>query len=270
MATNFLTFEHAFYTGDVASVLNAQLEEDDRVKQLRIRALLAEGKTPEALVRINQESEPVYAALRAFANKSVTEAEEIRAQGSLNDAALHIIALTYAAGGDTSKALEVLEQTSRSLDSSLLKTHILLSLNRLEDALRIVDETRQWANDHIVFNIAEALTSLQSPDGAQKAFFIYEENNSLHKSPISSLGEAVAQLELRRFPEAAEAISHAMTSESDAAIVSALALALIQGERSDAERLRSKLQLAKFTKSPFVADLKEKEDTFSRICAKFH
>lgn len=250
-------------------MLNAQLEENDRVKQLQIRALLAVGRTSEALLRINKESEPVYAALRAFANKSASEAEGVAAQGSLNDAALHIIALTYAAGGDTSKALDVLEQTNQSLDCSLLKVHILLSLNRLADAQHIVDETRPWANDHVVFNIAEALASLRSTDGAQKAFFIFEENNSLHKAPVSSLGESVAQLELRRFPEASESISHALTSESDAAIVTALALALIQGERSDAESLRSKLQLAKYTKSPYVSDLREKEEAFSRICAKF-
>lgn len=268
MATSLLTFEHAFYTGDFFSVVHANIADSERVNELQIRALLALGQTEPALARIHAGQSDVYQAFKVLVSKNRGDLDAVAVQ-DLSDSAKHLIALKHATLGEYVAALDVLSTTRESLDAALLKVHVLLATNQEAAAQETVRAMRQWANDHVAFNVAEALVSLRRPETAQKAFFIFEENNSMLPAPNSQLGEGVSQATLRRFPEAALPLGEALKGGSEAAIISALALALVQGDLAQAEDLRSKLQLEKYMQSPAVLDLKEKEDAFDRVLAKF-
>lgn len=268
MATSLLTFEHAFYTGDFFSVLHANIPESERVNELQIRALLAVGQNETALARISAGHGDVYTAFAALVSKSRAELDSLPVD-SFSDVAKHIVALKHAILGEVPRALEILQTTGENLDASLLKVHLLLATNQDAAARDAVKGMRQWANDHVAFNVAEALYSLRQNETAQKAFFIFEENNSMLPTANSSLGEGVSQAKLRRFPEAALPMAEALKSGSEAAVISSLALALAQGNISEAADLRTTLQLEKFQQSPAVLDLKEKEEAFDRVLAKF-
>lgn len=269
MSSELLTVEQAFYTGDYNAVINADGSSGQRIRELQIRALAANGEVQKALSFTEGEAAPVFKALKSFLEKDVAAADSILGEASDDDATRHIVALTHASQGDLSKALNILQSSGQYLDASLLKIHILLALERNSEALSVVDETRKYANDHIIFNVGEALTALRSIQSAQKAYFIFEENNSVHPSSASSLGESVANIELGRFPEAAESMPKAVADESLPSLVSALSLALIQGDSDAANEYRTKLQLVKYAESPYVADLKSKEEAFGRILERF-
>lgn len=267
MATTILNVEQAFYTGDYTSVINAEINDNSRVRELQARALIATKRTEEALEIISQDETSLHAALRLYAENKTEGLNQIL-DSNPDNATKHIIALVFAIAGEYEKALDILSSCAQSLDAVFLKVHIYLLLNKVSAAQGEVDAARSWANDHVIFNVAEALVCLRN-NAAQKAFFIYEENNSLNATPSSSLGEAVSQTLLRRFPEASEAIKGTSSWDNEAVLVSSLALDLIQNNTSEVEELRNSLKKSQYSDAAAVIDIKEKEALFDEAVKKF-
>lgn len=267
MSTSILNVEQAFYTGDFPSVLDAQVDNSERVRALQVRALIATNRTSEALEILSGDESTLAEALRLYAEHKTDGADALLAK-DLDSAARHILGLALAQAGEYDRALAAVAACTDSLDAVYLRVHVHLLRNNVKAAQGEIDAARPWANDHIIFNVAEALVCLRN-NAAQKAYFIYEENNSLKPTPTSSLGETVAQILLHRFPEAEQALPRALESEDEAARIAALALQLTLGQSSEAEETRTELQKKQYTNSAAVADIKEKERLFDEAVLKF-
>lgn len=268
MASTVINVEQAFYTGDYNAVIESKIEDSDRVRELQARAFILSDRISEALELISQKATSVNEALRFFAENKVENVHMLLTSDS-DSATRHIVALALARAGEYDHALEVLAKCTNNLDAVYLKVHIYLLQNNVKAAQGEIDAARSWANDHIIFNIAEALLCLRN-NSAQKAFFIYEENNSLVPTAASSLGEMVAQTLLHRFPEAEQAKAQLAENTDEAVAVSSLALDLIQGKSAESDEARTLLRKSQYTNSALVNDMKEKERLFDEAVAKFN
>ena len=275
---SFEQLEQSFYTGDYTSVVTADVEslespeERHKASLLQYRARIAQGKAKEVSAELVSSTDPALALVKVYADAVDGSSNSIEAAAKIastspddNDVKL-LTGLIFARGGRYEDALRILSTHENSLECTLLIVYIYLTLNRVNDAVKVVSETRKWAGDHLLYNLAEAWTCLrQGDDKAQKAFYIFDELNSTRETARSSLGQAVSQLVLRRFPEADEDLRRAreIDGTSEDVLATSVALAVIQGQPQD--EFRTQVYLV----SSAGIDYKEKSELFDKVAQKY-
>lgn len=277
--------EQRFYTGDYLSVSKVVPddftgEERIRVQHLVWRAKIHTGGAKDVATEASASSDTSAAIFKLYADQVLGVQEAVDeslalAEGSLADSVVagHIAALILARNERFSEALALLEKFPEDFDALLLRGYIYLVKNDIEDARELVEGARKWSQDHVCFNLVEAWTCLRNVDDsqAQKAYYIFEENASQLPTARSHLGEAIAQLELRRFPEAKESIKEALTGLDpvyDDILATALAAAIIQGTDSEVTEYTKELE-QQGASSAAVLDIRSKSELFDSIVAKY-
>lgn len=148
---------------------------------------------------------------------------------------------------------------------------IRLIQNRLDLAQKELLAAKKWAQDNIVFNLAEAWVDfrLGGTDKYQDGYYIYEELASGGTVTFKALaGQIVSQLQLGRLPEAQEAIEQALAlaPANPELLINAIAGAILTG--NDYKELDTKLREVAPAHA-HLADLKAKEELFEKVAAKY-
>lgn len=275
---SFDSLEQSFYTGNYKAVIEADLdtisdvEENFKAHILQARARIVEGRAKEVSAELVASEDPVYKLIRVYADSvngstnSITEAAGIIETAPQNNFVKHLGGLIFARSGEYERALSLLRTHEGSLECVLLMVQILLMQQRVSEASTLVGETRKWANDHLLYNLAEAWTCLrQSKEQTQKAYYIFEELNGSHPTARTELGQGLSQLLLLRWPEAEESLlqAAALSPSSDDVAATSIALSLIQNQ--DPQEYRDQLSKT----SEVALDVKEKSEFFDKIVQKY-
>lgn len=281
------TLEQAFYTGRYQDASTCDLSELEgkelaRGVELVARANIAAGNYSKV---ISSDDVPNVLKLYAEYRKSGAEGssssayDELRSQAetySDDDLVKYIVGKVLASEEKYSEALSLLAN-HHSLDCASLQVQIHLRRNRLDLAQAVVEETKPWAQDNIVFNLCEAWTLLaqhDDSDSIQNAFYIYEElsGGSQQGSCQAIVGQAMSQLLMGRTEEAIELLTEALSvdetnpealADACAAVASTASTAL--NRQYDTSEWESKLD-AKYCA---VEDWEAKATLFDQVAAKY-
>jgi coatomer protein complex subunit epsilon len=154
-----------------------------------------------------------------------------------------------------------------SLEAVLLLTHVHLSSNRLDLAVREVAAAKRWAQDSLLINLAEAWVSLRQggSEKYQSAFYVYEElaQTDQFGSPSSGVGQAVSEMLLGRYEEAEVGLQTTMGKEANAAV-----LAAVIGKREGVEGYMAKLTEMDGS-HPLLVGCREKSQMFDEAARKY-
>lgn len=273
--------ELAFYSGEYAHVLAAsesQFDETEasRLRLLKQRALIEEGRGHEVVESLQGATNPSSRIVRAYALHrlgdvtAIDEVDRVIAECAGNDVVKHLGALCLVREGREDDALSLLASHRNSLDCVLLTVYIYLKQNRVDEAASLISAARSWADDHLVFCLGEAWVALgEGAAGAQNASYVFEENNNSAPTALGYLGEAIAQLQLKRVPEAAQALKKAQKLGSpEDVMLFAAALAIVRSAESD-ERQAIAAKLGEFKDSAIAEDFAAKSALFDKIVIKY-
>lgn len=157
------------------------------------------------------------------------------------------------------------------MEAVALIVQIHLQQNRTDLAVKEVAATRKWAQDNLLYNLAEAWVGLRvGGERYQQAFYVFEElaqaaSTSATKSLIS---QAVSELHLGRYDEAEAALQQAIEKEPNNAdaLANLIVLSILAGKPD--ESLTSQLQKAD-KNHPHLVALAEKNDAFDTAAKKY-
>jgi coatomer protein complex subunit epsilon len=162
-----------------------------------------------------------------------------------------------------------------SLEAVLLLTHVHLSSNRLDLAVREVAAAKRWAQDSLLINLAEAWVSLRQggSEKYQSAFYVYEElaQTDQFGSPSSGVGQAVSEMLLGRYEEAEVGLQTTMGKEAGGsveAVANAAVLAAVIGKREGVEGYMAKLTEMDGS-HPLLVGCREKSQMFDEAARKY-
>jgi len=135
---------------------------------ISLRAQIALGQAEEVIAEVQGESGPELVAVGALAefaagneSKAVRAAEKL-ASDSGDNATVQVLAGTVLqAAGKSEEALALLSQHEGKLESVALIVQIHLEQNRTDLAIKEVHAAKKWAQDSLVYNLAEAWVGLR-------------------------------------------------------------------------------------------------------------
>jgi coatomer protein complex subunit epsilon len=275
------TIERAFYTGDFAQVIGNDISGYKETNKTRAQVLVARakiytGKARDVIAEFSSTPNPSLAAVKAYGEyysgiKSGLSNIEKLIDTNADDAHVQFLGgLVLVAEKRYPEALALVGKHEGSLECTSLLVQIYLVQNRIDLAVKLVEDAKKWAQDNVVFNLCEAWTNLrQGDDKSQGAFYIYEELSSGGVSSARSfLGQAISQYELGRIPEAEELLREALELEPEnpEALANSITLAIISGK--DYSDLESKLEQVQ-RDHPSLMDLQDKSDLFDKIVSKY-
>jgi len=169
------------------------------------------------------------------------------------------------------EAIQLLQRHENSLECVLLLTQLYIHQNKLELAEKEVSKASEYAQDNIIFNLAEAyLNSVKNGESLRGALYFFEELSHTNPSYRSLLGQLVLNLQLHQFPEAEEVFRqlNELEGKNSNVIANEVAYASITGDSSIAEQKRKELQSLD-PKHPSVIDYEEKNKLFDSIVEKY-
>lgn len=176
--------------------------------------------------------------------------------------------------GRVDEAINLLQRHENSLECVLLLTQLYIHQNKIELTEKEVSKASQYAQDNIIFNLAEAyLNSVKNGESLRGALYFFEELSHTNPSYRSLIGQLVLNLQLHQFPEAEEVFRQleefsASGSKNADLIANQIAYASITGDDELAASKRE--ELAKLNPShPSVVDYKEKNELFDTVVAKY-
>lgn len=281
------TIQKAFYSGDYAQVLTIDPETFTEAnvvhaQVLVARAQIALGQQKELLASLSgvTPSEIELSTVKFFAQytqggpskaTALSEIEKIIAANKENQTVEYLGGIVLILENRLEDALELLSFHEGSLEAISLIVQIRLIQNRLDLAQKELQAAKKWAQDNIVFNLAEAWVDfrLGGTDKYQDGYYIYEELASGGAPTSKALaGQIVSQLQLGRLPEASEAIQEALVLDphNPELLINAVSAAILQG--TEYVEIESKLKEVA-PQHAHLIDLKEKEDLFEKISAKY-
>lgn len=284
------TIQRAFYSGDYEQVVSIDPETftETNVVHAQVlvaRAQIALGRHQELLASLSgvTADEVELSVVKQFALYTLGGSGRAAALGELeqaikahktNQTVQYIGGLVLVAEQRLDEALELLSLHEGSLEAISLIVQIRLVQNRLDLAQKEVAAAKKWAQDNIVFNLAEAWLDLRlgGSDKYQDGYYIYEELASNGTATFKSLqGQIVSQLQLGRLPEASESIQEALAlaPNNPELLINAIASAILQGNKTAQAELEAQLKQVAPAEHAYLADLKEKEDAFDKVAAKY-
>lgn len=135
---------------------------------LALRARLAQGQYEDVLADVQGEEEAELKAVGALAqfgagnhSGAVKVAEELAATSGENSIVQVLAGTVLHAGGESEKALELLGKHQGNLEAVALIVQIQLELNRTDLAVKEVQAAKRWAQDNLLFNLAESWVGLR-------------------------------------------------------------------------------------------------------------
>lgn len=248
------------------------------------RAYIAQKKYGVVLddIRSSASDELKYVRLLAeyLSNESKRESiiSELDSQlGSLNvtnPLVLLIIANIYVCAENYETALKVLYNvdTASSLESSALAVVIYLKLDRIDLAKKETKKMVEVDEDAIISQLAVAWVSMASGEKLQDAYFTFQEQADKNSATSSLLnGQALCQINQGKYDEAQSLLQDALDKDSNNpdAMVNMIVLNQHLGKPIEvSNRLISQLKDS-HKNHPFVRDLIQKENEFSRIAQHY-
>jgi len=279
-----LNIHNAFHQGQYQEVVDFDTssfspENTLTARVLQLRAKIALGRTEEVLVDVEGEEDvPDLAAVKAHAQQvsgnvaeSLKAAEKLAARNSDNGSVQVLVGTVLQAQGKSEEALALLAKHQGNLEAVALIVQIHLQQNRTDLALKEVQAARRWAQDSLLVNLAESWVGLRvGGEKYQSAFYVYEElaSTPATSSPISLVGQAVAEMHLGRLPEAEVALQTALQKYPNdvQSIANAIVLKVLSGK--DATEPTSTLKKIQ-ADHPLLTDLAEKSALFDSAAAKY-
>ncbi|KAL1885399.1 hypothetical protein Plec18167_000893 [Paecilomyces lecythidis] len=279
-----LNIYNAFHQGQYQEVIDfetAALSSENQLpaRVFKLRAKIALNQTEEVLADVEgEEDTPELAAVKALAQQAagstesaLTLAQEL-AQKDPENGTIQVLAGTVLqAQGHSEEALSLLSKHQGNLEAVALIVQIHLQQNRTDLALKEVQAAKRWAQDSLVFNLAESWVGMRiGGEKYQSAFYVYEELASAPStsSAMSIVGQAVAELHLGRLPEAEAALSSAIQKYPDDAELIANTIVLNGLSGKDTAELSSRLQQVQPSHGLLI-DLEEKSAFFDTAAAKY-
>ncbi len=301
-------------------------------KILQLRSRIALGQSHQVLFELSSAKDAASQAIQALAHQSLGNEEGLElarelAETEAEDSVVQVVCGTVlAAVGEYEKAVELLgkhqgnleacvrpyktpheEQRTEALTndqkhSVALLTHIHLTQNRTDLALKEVQAAKRWAQDSLLINLAEAWVGLrvvrvlpplsppppssQNPqlylltpppqkggEKYQSSYYIYEELASTPSttSPSSLVAQAVADMHLNRLPEAEATLQQALELDPDHAQARAnkvVLACLMARKRAEVEALLVGLEAVEEA-HPLVAGLAEMDARFDDDASRY-
>lgn len=226
---------------------------------------------------LSRSNDAASRSLVSLAKNDVSAALALAESSDSEDPTVQICAGTVlGANGEYAKAVELLSKHQGSLEAVALLTQLHLTNNRTDLALKEVQDAKRWAQDSLLFNLAEAWTNLRvgGQEKYQSAYYVFEELASAPggQSPTALVGQAVAELHLGRAEEAEAALNQVLESENPdvQAIANAIVLQYVLGN-GNAERTTELKGLLnqRDAEHQLLADLREKETMFDTAASKY-
>ncbi|KAH8698496.1 putative coatomer subunit epsilon [Talaromyces proteolyticus] len=281
--TELVNIHNAFHQGQYQNVIDFDTssfspENALPARVLQLRAKIALGQTDEVLADVEGEDTPDLAAVKALAQNTagdtesaLTLAQKLAEENSDNNTVQVLAATVLHTQGKTDEALSLLSKHQGNLDAVSLSVQIYLQTNRIDLALKEVSAAKRFAQDSLLFNIAESWVGLRiGGEKYQSAYYVYEElaSNPNSTAPLSIAGQAIAELHLGRLPEAEAALSEAIQKYPEDAqlIANTIVLNVLSGK--DATELTEKLKTIQPTHA-LLTDLEEKSSFFDTAAAKY-
>ncbi|KAL1969444.1 hypothetical protein VTN77DRAFT_8882 [Rasamsonia byssochlamydoides] len=281
-----VNIHNAFHQGQYHNVIDFDTssfspENALPARVLQLRAKIALAQTDEVLADVaGEEDTPDLAAVKALAQHTAGEREaaltaaQTLAEKASDNATVQVLCGTVLhAQGKTEEALALLAKHQGNLEAVALTVQIYLQTNRVDLALKEISAAKRWAQDSLLFNLAESWVGMRvGGEKYQSAFYVYEElaSNPNTSSPLSIVGQAVAELHLGRLPEAEAALSAAIEKHPDDAqlIANTIVLKVLSGKDKDTGELISRLQSVQPSHA-LLTDLEEKSAFFDAAAAKY-
>ncbi|KAK9468446.1 coatomer epsilon subunit-domain-containing protein, partial [Lipomyces arxii] len=273
-----------FYQGAYKEVIDQSLAgySDTAMTQARVyhyRAQIALGGAEQVVAELEDtENDASLAAVKALAlykageTESALELVEELAETASDEQNVQVLgAIVLYLDGKVEDALLLLSKHEGNLAAVALIVQIRLAQNKIDQAMKEVQIAKKWGQDNLLVNLSEAWVDLQlGGDKYQDAFYIYEE---LAQTPSSSnartfVGQAIANIQLGRMPEAEDALESALERDSSSpdVLVNAIVLYTLLGK--DYSAYLEKLS-AEHENTAFLVDLKEKEDLFDTCAVQY-
>ncbi|KAJ2721052.1 hypothetical protein GGI07_004242 [Coemansia sp. Benny D115] len=217
-----------------------------------------------AILKQDPASEPALAAV-----SELVAAPENLLSGTFVAIAAQALAIAHR----HDEALRILAMHPKNLECVALSTAILLEIDRVDMAQKLVSHTRVWAEDAPIAQLAEAWTALRT--GGQKyteASYIFE--GLAQASAVSTVqllnSAAVAKMHLNQIPEAEALLQEAL--EKDSNNPDALANLIVCANLS-AKPLETKARYISQLRDvapnhPFVQDLAAKDAEFDAVASR--
>lgn len=277
--------QQAFYTGNYSEVLSLDISnysEKNKIwaQVLVERAKIRLGRGQEAVSELEGAEEVALQAVKAYAQyiigvggkeKGLEAIKGLEQQyGEENSAVQYFGGLIHVLEGQDDEALKLLEKHQGSLECISLIVQIHLIHNRVEKAAQQVQSAKKWAQDNIIFNLAESWVDLRQGDEKyQDAYYIYQELTGGAPTAKSLVGQGVAHLEQGYLEEAQQAFEEALQIEPDNAegLSNSIASNIIRGK--DYSDLESKLEQAQ-KDHPSLVDVANKRDLFDKVLDKYN
>ncbi|KAJ6109296.1 coatomer subunit epsilon [Penicillium sp. IBT 16267x] len=279
-----LNIHNAFHSGQYQEVIDfetAALSPENQLpaRVLKLRAQIALGQTAEVLATVSgEEDTPDLAAVKALAQQvsgktdAALQLAQDLAENYPDNVTVEVLAATVLQAQDLSEeALALLAKHQGNLEAVSLLVQIHLQQNRADLALKEVQAAKRWAQDSLLVNLAESWVGLRvGGEKYQSAFYVYEELASAPStcSPVSIVGQAVAELHLGRLPEAEAALTSALEKYPEDAelIANTIVLNVLSGKPStDLEARLKQVQPS----HALLADIQEKSDFFDTAASKY-
>ncbi|XP_066255085.1 coatomer subunit epsilon [Euwallacea similis] len=191
---------------------------------------------------------------------------------SHNETLVLVAATIFIQEGNLDGAYRYLH-ASESLESMAFIVNVLLSLDRVDLALKKLKEMQEKDDDATLTQLAQAwVHTAMGGDKLQDAYYIYQELVDKYGStPLLLNGQAVTFIGQGKYDEAEAALQEALERDSNNAEVLINMIALHRHLEKGPEignRYLSQLKDA-HPDHAFIKDLKQKEMEFERICQQY-
>ncbi|KAF2201645.1 hypothetical protein GQ43DRAFT_440392 [Delitschia confertaspora ATCC 74209] len=246
---------------------------------LKLRSLIALGRTKEVITELSGEKTPDLVAVRLLAeyeegNDVVDQARKlVERHGSDNLTVQLCGGMILSRAGEVEEALALLSKHQGSLDAVALIVQIHLQQNRIDLAAKEAQRARKWAQDSLLVNIAESWVGMrEGGEKYQSAFYVFEElaQSNQSQSAHSLVAQAVSELHLGRLPEAEAALQQALVINEKYAdtIANMIVLNTILGNTAETEELKAQLENVN-PEHRALAEWREKREEFTRAMGRY-
>jgi len=237
-----------FYQGNFDAVINEPVDNiprSDEAQLYKYRARIELGEAAKVAAEMLEagptgggfEAVKAYADYRSGKKEQAVEDINELIQADAEDDTVQVIGATVLyCEGRIDEALELLSKHENNLEAVALTIQIRLAQHNLDAAEKELAATKSWAQDSLLAQLAEAWISLvKGGESAQTAFYIYEElAQSSSATSKSLLGQAVAEINLGRFPEAEATLKQALDKDPQNAdiLANSVVCASLSGKES--------------------------------------
>lgn len=275
------TLRQQFFTAQYDKVGSIEAEsyfEESReiAREYKLRSLLALGKYDQVLDAVSGGNDEFSKTFTLYTNflkgEDVSKDFDLLIASSYHSWIVQILGSFYLVKKERfDEAITLLQRHENSLECVLLLTQLYIHQNKLDLAKKEVSQASEYAQDSIIFNLAEAyLNSVENGESLRGALYFFEELSHTNPSYRSLIGQLVLNLQLHQFPEAEEIFRQLDELEgvNDDVLANQVSYASIIGDEELVEKKRQELQKLN-PNHPTIVDYNEKNELFDSIVAKY-